>query len=92
MGDKHIKPLFGVWCQKILPLVYDDSLSYYEQICKLYYAINMIIDNQNAINANIEKYCKEILDGYLADGKLSISTSYDPETGTLTFNFTNLGG
>ena len=26
---------FKYWCQKVLPLVYDDSLSYYEVLCKL---------------------------------------------------------
>lgn len=26
---------FRVWCQKVLPLVYDDSLSYYELLCKV---------------------------------------------------------
>lgn len=30
---KHEK--FNFWCNKVLPLVYDDSLSYYEVICKL---------------------------------------------------------
>ena len=30
----EIKPLKVPYCQKILPLVYDDSLSYYEAICK----------------------------------------------------------
>lgn len=32
------------WCQKVLPLVYDDSLSYYEVLCKLANKINEIID------------------------------------------------
>ena len=26
---------FRVWCQKVLPTIYDDSLSYYELICKV---------------------------------------------------------
>ena len=26
---------FRFWCQKVLPLVYDDSLSYYEILCKV---------------------------------------------------------
>ena len=26
---------FKFWCQKALPLVYDDSLSYYEVLCKV---------------------------------------------------------
>ena len=32
------------WCYKVLPLAYDDSLSYYEVLCKLVAKINEIID------------------------------------------------
>ena len=32
------------WCHKILPLVYDDSLSYYEVLCKVRAKINEVID------------------------------------------------
>ena len=35
------------YCQKVLPLVYDESLSYLEQICKLRYKINEVIDEFN---------------------------------------------
>ena len=35
-------------CQKILPLVYDDSLSYYEVLCKLSQKTNVLIDDINA--------------------------------------------
>lgn len=41
-----IKPLY-FWCQKVLPLVYDDSLSYYEVLCKLREKINEIIEVSN---------------------------------------------
>jgi len=41
-----IKPLH-FWCQKVLPLVYDDSLSYYEVLCKLKEKINEIIEVSN---------------------------------------------
>lgn len=34
-------------CQKILPLAYDDSLSYYENLCKLTSKMNEIIDDIN---------------------------------------------
>lgn len=37
------------WCQKVLPLVYDDSLSYYELLCKVVDYINNLIKNQNDI-------------------------------------------
>lgn len=41
-----IKPLH-FWCQKVLPLVYDDSLSYYEVLCKLKEKINEIVEVSN---------------------------------------------
>ena len=37
------------WCQKVLPLVYDDSLSYYEILCKIKSKIDEIIDKINNI-------------------------------------------
>lgn len=38
---------FRFWCQKALPLVYDDSLSYYEVLCKVVdYMNNMVKDDQ----------------------------------------------
>lgn len=42
----HIKPI-KFWCQKVLPLVYDDSLSYYELLCKVVNYLNNIIKTQN---------------------------------------------
>lgn len=32
------------WCFKVLPLVYDDSLSYYEVLCKVRDKLNEMID------------------------------------------------
>lgn len=34
---------FHFWCNKVLPLVYDDSLSYYEILCKVVKYINDLI-------------------------------------------------
>ena len=31
---------FRFWCQKVLPAVYDDSLSYYELLCKVVEYLN----------------------------------------------------
>ena len=36
----HTSAPFMFWCQKVLPLVYDDSLSYYEVLCKLVTYVN----------------------------------------------------
>lgn len=35
---------FKFWCYKVLPLVYDDSLSYYEVLCKVVKYINGLIE------------------------------------------------
>ena len=53
-------------CQKILPLVYDESLSYYENLCKLTSKMNEIIDNINdefkaLISQKIDEFFNEIM-------------------------------
>ena len=51
---------FHFWCQKVLPLVYDDSLSYYEVLCKLVTKLNEIIETTNLTNDAIIEIQKEI--------------------------------
>ena len=51
---------FRFWCQKVLPLVYDDSLSYYEILCKVVNYINNIIDNEKEITEEIESLKAEL--------------------------------
>lgn len=46
------------WCQKVLPLVYDDSLSYYEVLCKIVKKLNELI----ASDAELKKDIQEIVD------------------------------
>lgn len=38
---------FRYWCQKVLPAVYDDSLSYYELLCKVSNYLNEVIELTN---------------------------------------------
>ena len=40
---------FRFWCQKVLPLVYDDSLSYYELLCKVVDYLNKILDDDKKL-------------------------------------------
>ena len=42
------------WCYKILPLVYDDSLSYYEVLCKVVEKLNEVIKNYSASGETIQ--------------------------------------
>ena len=50
----NINPL-RVWVQHVLPLVYDDSLSYYELLCKVTDKINQLINNNNVLPEYIEQ-------------------------------------
>lgn len=43
------------WCQKVLPLVYDDSLSYYEVLCKITKKLNELISSNNELKSDIEE-------------------------------------
>ena len=51
---------FKFWCQKVLPLVYDDSLSYYEVLCKVVEYINKLIDEDKLIEENITELQEEL--------------------------------
>lgn len=81
MSNKHIDPLFPVWCHKILPLVYDESLSYYENLCRFMCILSKVIESQNNlqnelyqlkdwIDSQLENYSKEQLQEWLDDGTL----------------------
>lgn len=46
---------FRHWCQKVLPAVYDDSLSYYELLCKVVDYLNKTMENVNVLNENVNQ-------------------------------------
>ena len=50
---KDMRP-FRFWCQKVLPTVYDDSLSYYELLTKVVNYLNETVDNVDKLNENVE--------------------------------------
>lgn len=50
------------YCQKVLPLIYDESLSYYEVLCKVKLKLNELIDKGNLQAKEIEAIEKEIAD------------------------------
>lgn len=64
------------WCTKIIPLVYDDSLSYYEVLCKVTEKLNEVIEVANAggwTQEEIEAFVKKSVDEYLAEIDLPTS-------------------
>ena len=71
-----IKP-FRFWCQKVLPSVYDDSLSYYELLCKVVAILNEVIDNMTAVEENTDailvafEQLQDYVNNYFADANMS---------------------
>ena len=51
---------FRFWCQSVLPLVYDDSLSYYEVLCKVVKYINNLIDTDKEIFDDLDELRKDL--------------------------------
>lgn len=51
---------FRFWCYKVLPLVYDDSLSYYEVLCKVVDYINKLIEQDKIFGSEIEELRNDI--------------------------------
>lgn len=50
MNFEHVR----FWCFKVLPLVYDDSLSYYEVLCKVVAKLNEMIDSMSELNDTVK--------------------------------------
>lgn len=49
---KTLQP-FRYWCQKMLPLVYDDSLSYYELLCKVVDYLNKSMEDVETLHGDV---------------------------------------
>lgn len=45
---------FRFWCQKVLPLVYDDSLSYYEVLCKVVDYLNKTMEDVGVLHQDTD--------------------------------------
>lgn len=66
------------YCQKVLPLVFDDSLSYYEVVCKLTNKVNELVNTvNNLFSGAIEDYVDKHLKNFVLKG------TYNAETETL---------
>lgn len=65
---------FRFWCQKVLPLVYDESLSYYEILCKVVDYINKLIEQDKVFGAELDELQSDLetVQKWIAD----FNTSY----------------
>ena len=53
LGDYKTLQPFRYWCQKVLPLVYDDSLSYYELLCKVVDYLNKAMEDVETLHGDV---------------------------------------
>ena len=60
MGEVGKLSKFRFWCQKVLPLVYDDSLSYYELLCKVIDYLNKMVEDENVLIDDVEQLKSEM--------------------------------
>ena len=84
---------FRFWCQKVLPLVYDDSLSYYELLCKVVDYLNKTMENVNSLSENfdelqsafntLKKYVEEYFDNLDVQEEVNKKLDEMAENGTL---------
>lgn len=56
----ELKP-FKFWCQKALPLVYDDSLSYYEVLCKVVNYLNNMMGDLTTGTGAITQFAQQFV-------------------------------
>ena len=77
---------FRFYCQKVLPLVYDDSLSYYEVLCKVVAKLNETIEEVNTFEdalSEIQKSFDELaetvteLDNLYSTFETTINNRFD---------------
>ena len=54
------------WTQKVIPLVYDNSLSIYELVGKVVERLNLVIENNN----NLPNYIAELIREYISSGEI----------------------
>ena len=67
LGDYKTLQPFRYWCQKVLPLVYDDSLSYYELLCKVVDYLNKTMEDVETLHSDVTNLhtAYEKLQGYV---------------------------
>lgn len=74
------------WCHKILPLVYDDSLSYYEVLCKTSAKLNEVIDSTNRL-LNAWNTYKNDIDKAFGDYTAGLDKKFDGLTDKIDADF-----
>lgn len=83
---------FKFWAQKVIPLVYNDSLSYYEVLCKVVNYLNNVIQNVDNLNESVNSTNQsfETLKGYVNTTKDTLINTYNELQNYVNTYFDNL--
>lgn len=85
---------FRFWCQSVLPLVYDDSLSYMELLNKMVIYLNKTIQDVAAVETNVDsllaaynqlqKYVNDYFDNLDVQDEINVKLNGLVEDGTMS--------
>lgn len=82
-----LKPVKRCYTQKVIPLAFDESMSYLEDICHLKYKVNEIIEFiDDVLDQKISQYIN------IKFNDILINSLYEPSTETLILYLDNRGG
>lgn len=92
MGDYKTLQPFRYWCQKVLPLVYDDSLSYYELLCKVVDYLNKTMEDVETLHDDVDDLHTSFgqLQGYTNTSITDLRTDYQNLVNYVNSYFANL--
>ena len=101
MNNRNIKPIspFVLFCQKVIPLAFDESMSYYECLCALVnYLYNEVVpavnNNADAVT-ELQNYVKNYFDNLDVQEEINNKLDEMAESGQLTdiiAQYLNLAG
>ena len=82
-----VNPIKNWWCQKVIPLVYDDSITVIEMVGKL-------VDKTNELISFINDVLEQKLNEYILSmfNKLMINATYEESTETIYLFLDKSGG
>lgn len=83
---------FRFWCQTVLPLVYDDSLSYYELLNKVVNYLNNVISDVGQVETNVGEIVESYndLEAYVNSNYLQLVETYNQLENYVNEYFENL--
>lgn len=83
---------FRFWCQTVLPLVYDDSLSYYELLNKVVNYLNNVISDVSTVESNVGEIVGSFddLQNYVNENYEQLVETYNTLEQYVNDYFTNL--